>query len=184
ELAEIPAVADDAVIARKLPRQHRRLSRAGHRGQHGGELRREAVASERRQIRRLGPEHPPRETHHIEEEDRLHGSLCAPPVASAGARSVHLSITPVRSRRRTWWRKRISSKGRRRCSARDEASAGTSRAHESWTLPTRTAASEIFRHAASGSSNSTAWWQASRQRPRCRSTIAGSTPRRRAARRR
>src|SRR5205814_3207390 len=83
ELAEIPAVADDAVIARKLPRHHRRLCRAGHRRKHRGELRREAVASERREVRRRGPEHPPRETHDAEEEDRPPYPLSAPQGASA-----------------------------------------------------------------------------------------------------
>ena len=93
ELAEIPAVADDAVIARKLPRHHRRLCRAGHRGKRRREVGGKPISSERREVWCLGPEHPPRETHDVQEEDRLHDSLCAPHAASArSANSISRAI--------------------------------------------------------------------------------------------
>src|SRR5207247_8610448 len=53
ELAEIPAVADDPVIARELARHHRRLCRAGHRGKPRRELGGKAAARRRREVRRL-----------------------------------------------------------------------------------------------------------------------------------
>src|SRR5579863_6441788 len=71
QIAEIPAVGDDAVLSRQRAREHRRLCRAGDGRQHGPQRSGEAFVCQPRNVGGVLAQHVVREAHDVDHEERF-----------------------------------------------------------------------------------------------------------------
>ena len=85
EVAKVPAIGHDAMVARQAAGQQRRLHRAGDRRQHGGERPHGAACRERGEVGRIPADQPGREPDDQQHQRFTHRSTRFPQPPIAGA---------------------------------------------------------------------------------------------------